>query len=61
MTTFSCLRFETPLTGGPVPRVYIPKEQGGLVILPGTGFPFRRFLRRVKTGGTYSNSWTLKG
>jgi hypothetical protein len=27
-------------TGGPGPRIYIPQEQGSLVIPPGTGFPF---------------------
>jgi hypothetical protein len=27
-----------PQTGGPGPRIYIPQEQGGLVIPPGTGF-----------------------
>jgi hypothetical protein len=31
--------------GMPVPRIYIPQEQGGPVIPPGTGFPFRRLLR----------------
>jgi hypothetical protein len=27
--------------GGPGPCIYIPQEQGGLVIPPGTGYPFR--------------------
>jgi hypothetical protein len=31
--------------GGPVPSIYIPKEQGGPDIPPGTGFPFHRLLR----------------
>jgi hypothetical protein len=31
--------------GGPGPRIYIPQEQGGPNIPPGTGFPFRRLLR----------------
>jgi hypothetical protein len=31
--------------GGPDPRIYIPQEQVGPVMAPGTGFPFRRFLR----------------
>jgi hypothetical protein len=35
-----------PQTGGPGPRIYILQEQGGPVITPGTGFPFRR-LRRL--------------
>jgi hypothetical protein len=34
-----------PKPGGPYPRIYIPQEQGGPVIPPGTGFPFRRLLR----------------
>jgi hypothetical protein len=34
-----------PQPGGPGPRIYIPQEQGGPVIPPGTGFPFRRLLR----------------
>jgi hypothetical protein len=29
-----------PQPGGPDPLIYIPQEQGGLVIPPGTGFPF---------------------
>jgi hypothetical protein len=32
-------------SGGPGPRIYIPQEQGGPVITPGTGFPFHRLLR----------------
>jgi hypothetical protein len=40
MTTFYSLRFETPHPGGPGPRIYIPKEQGGPVIPPGTVFHF---------------------
>jgi hypothetical protein len=34
-----------PQPGGPGSRIYIPQEQGGPVIPPGTGFPFRRLLR----------------
>jgi hypothetical protein len=30
---------------GPDPRIYIPQEQRGPIISPGTGFPFRRLLR----------------
>jgi hypothetical protein len=37
MTTFYCLRFETPQPGGAGPPVYIPQEQGDPVIPPGTG------------------------
>jgi hypothetical protein len=29
-----------PQPGGPGPRIYLPKEQGGPVIPPGTGFLF---------------------
>jgi hypothetical protein len=36
-----------PQPGGPGPRIYISQEQGGPVIPPGTGFPFRRLLRLV--------------
>jgi hypothetical protein len=34
-----------PQPAGPGPRIYIPQEQLGPVIPPGTGFPFRRLLR----------------
>jgi hypothetical protein len=36
-----------PQPGGTIPRIYkyIPQEQGGPVITPGTGFPLRRLLR----------------
>jgi hypothetical protein len=34
-----------PQPGGPGLRVYIAQEQGGPVIPPDTGFPFRRLLR----------------
>jgi hypothetical protein len=37
------LRLRQP--GGLGPRIYIPQEQGGPVIHPGTGFPFCRPLR----------------
>jgi hypothetical protein len=33
-----------PKPEGPGSRIYIPQEQGGPVIPPGTGFPFRRLL-----------------
>jgi hypothetical protein len=41
--------------GGPIPRIYIPQEQGDPFIPPSTGFPFRRLLRlairtRLHTG-----------
>jgi hypothetical protein len=34
-----------PQPGGSDPRIYIPQEQGGPVVPPGTEFPFRRLLR----------------
>jgi hypothetical protein len=54
MTTFYCLTFETPQPGGPAPRIYIPQEQHGRVIPPGTGFPFRRLLRLAGLRWKYS-------
>jgi hypothetical protein len=41
--TVSDLRL--PQTGGSGPCIYVPQEQGGPVIPPGTGLPFRRLLR----------------
>jgi hypothetical protein len=41
--------------GGPGPRIYIPQEQGGPVIPPDTGFPFRRLLRLAGLRWRYSN------
>jgi hypothetical protein len=41
--------------GGPGPRIYIPQEQGGPVILPGTGFPFCRLVRLAELRWRYSN------
>jgi hypothetical protein len=38
-----------PQPGGPGSRLYIPQEQGGPIIPPGTGFPFR-ILPRLHTG-----------
>jgi hypothetical protein len=52
---FYCLRFETSLPGGPGPRIYIPQEQRGPVIPPGTGFPCRRLLRLAGLLWRYSN------
>jgi hypothetical protein len=39
----SHLRLHQP--GGPGSHIYIPQEQGGPVIPPGTGFPFCHVLR----------------
>jgi hypothetical protein len=43
-----------PQPGGPLPRIYIPQEQGSPVIPPGTGFPFRRLLRLAGLRCMYS-------
>jgi hypothetical protein len=43
--TISDLRL--PQTGGPRPRIYIPQEQGGPVIHPGTGFTLSKGPNRV--------------
>jgi hypothetical protein len=39
-------------------RIYIPQEEDGPVIPPGTGFPFRRFLRLA---GLINLIWTTTG
>jgi hypothetical protein len=54
MTTFYYLRFETPRTEGPGPLFYIPQEQGGPLVPPGTGFQFRRLLRLAELRWRYS-------
>jgi hypothetical protein len=51
--TVSNSRF--PQLGGPGPRIYIPQEQSGPVIPPGTGLPFRRLLRLAGLRRRYSN------
>jgi hypothetical protein len=43
-----------PQPGGSGPRIYIPQEQGGPVITPGTGFPFRRLLQLAGLRWRYS-------
>jgi hypothetical protein len=55
ITIFYCLRFETPPSGVPGPRIYISHEQGGPVVPPGTGFPFHRLLRLAGLRWRYSN------
>jgi hypothetical protein len=44
-----------PQPGGPGPRIYIPQEQGGPDIPPGTGFPLRRLLRLAELRWRNSN------
>jgi hypothetical protein len=51
--TVSDSRLSQP--GGPGPRTYIPQEQGGPVVSPGTGFPFHRLLRLAALRWRYSN------
>jgi hypothetical protein len=43
-----------PQPGGPGPCIYIPQEQGGPDIPPGTGFHFRRLLRLTGLWWRYS-------
>jgi hypothetical protein len=43
-----------PQLGWPGPRIYIPQEEGGPVILPGTWFPFYRLLRLAGRRWMYS-------
>jgi hypothetical protein len=60
-----------PQPGGPGPRVYIPQEQGGPAIPPGTGFPFIRLLRLaglhwryltpMSSGGLWKLLWLATG
>jgi hypothetical protein len=59
---FTLSYWRLPQPGGPGPRIHIPQEQGGPVIPPGTGFPFRRLLRLAGLRWRYSNppgSWPL--
>jgi hypothetical protein len=51
--TFSDSRLPQPV--GPGPRIYIPHEQRGPVIPPGTWFPFRRLLWLAGLRWRYSN------
>jgi hypothetical protein len=44
-----------PPLGAPGSRIYIPQEQFGPVIPPGTGFRFRRLLRLAGLQWRYSN------
>jgi hypothetical protein len=48
-------RLRLPQPGGPGSRIYIPQEQGGTVIPPGTGFPLSRLLRLAGLRWRYSN------
>jgi hypothetical protein len=44
-----------PQPGGPGSHIYNLQEQGGPVIPPGTGFPFRRLIRLAGLQWRYSN------
>jgi hypothetical protein len=44
-----------PQLGGPGPRMFIDQEQGGPVIPPGTGLPFRRVIHFAGLRWRYSN------
>jgi hypothetical protein len=52
---FTVSNSRLPQPGGPGPLIYIPQEEGGPVILPGTGFPFLRLLRLSGLRWRYSN------
>jgi hypothetical protein len=55
-TIFHCPNsLDSPNLESPGPRIYIPQEQGGPDIPPGTGFPFRCLLRLVRLRWRYSN------
>jgi hypothetical protein len=54
-TVFCCLIWDSPSLECQVPPIYIPQEQGGPVIPPGTGFPFCRLLRLAGLRWRYSN------
>jgi hypothetical protein len=56
MTTFYCLRFSAPQYGGAGPCIYIPQEQGGSVMPPRTGLPFRLILPLAGLRWRYWNS-----
>jgi hypothetical protein len=51
---FTVSNSRLPQPGGPGPLVYISQEEGGPVIPPGTGFPFRRLLRLAGLRWRYS-------
>jgi hypothetical protein len=44
-----------PQLGVPGPRIHISHEQGGPVMKPGNGFPFRRLLRLAGLWWRYTN------
>jgi hypothetical protein len=58
---FTVSNSRLPQPGGPGLRIYIPKEQGGSVIPPGTGFPFHCLLRLAGLRWSYSWSFSQLG
>jgi hypothetical protein len=48
-------QIQDPQPGGPDPHIYIPQEEGGPVVPPGTGFQFRRLVRLAGLRRVYSN------
>jgi hypothetical protein len=55
-TYFTLSNSRLPQPGGQDPLIYIPHEQGGPVIPPGTGFPFRRLLLLAGPRWRYSTA-----
>jgi hypothetical protein len=53
---FTVLYSRVSQLGGTGPRIYIPQKQDGLIIPPGTGFPFRRLLRLAGLPGRSSHT-----
>jgi hypothetical protein len=51
---FTVLDSRIPHPGSPGPRIYIPKEESGPAISPGTGFPFDLLLRLAGLRWKYS-------
>jgi hypothetical protein len=54
VTTFSCLKFETPPTWKARSLYFYPTGIGWPSYTPGTGFPFRRLLRLIILRWKYS-------
>jgi hypothetical protein len=55
MITFFCLRFETPSTWSPGPRIYNPQVQGDPVLSPALGFLSVAFYDSQGYGGGNMN------
>jgi hypothetical protein len=57
---FTVSNSRLPQPRGPGPRIYIPQEQVGPVMTPGTWFPFRRLLRLAGPRWRYSTAPPLE-